>query len=179
MQKRFPFVRMIHLAMIIMAGCSDDQNRPLVYEVPSGFEETVRRFIHEGRSRGYPLDINNLIIKFDPAMKMPHCAKCNSSYLNPKIQKIITLNESFCWTNGQEMEALLFHELGHCFLGRQHTNETLPNGDPKSIMTPANISLYSPCDFSVGGEDCNYTFKRPYYLDELFDEGTPVPQWGQ
>ncbi len=79
-------------------------------------------------------------------------------------------------------EALIFHEIGHCILGRSHNNEPLPNGDPKSIMVIENQKLYWPCIYDIdgnGGPDCNNTFKRAYYVDELFDENVQIPDWAR
>jgi hypothetical protein len=53
---------------------------------------------------------------------------------------------------------VVFHELGHCYLGRGHSEETHPNGVCKSIMRSGN-----------GGCFDNYnSTTREAYLDELF-----------
>ena len=62
-------------------------------------------------------------------------------------------------------EQLIFHELGHCALGRQHKNELMIVNEyseqtymPQSIMYPS----------SFGGQ--LYYILREYYISELLDE---------
>lgn len=57
-----------------------------------------------------------------------------------------------------EKEFLIFHELGHCVLDREHYDEADLNGDCLSMM-------------NSGGSVCNINYRaatREYYLDELF-----------
>lgn len=58
--------------------------------------------------------------------------------------------------------------MGHSVLSRQHVNDTLMNGDYKTMMFGGNqFDLYN-----------NFTQeRRDYYLDELFDPNTPPPSW--
>ena len=56
------------------------------------------------------------------------------------------------WTINRE--SLVFHELGHSYLGRGHDDAILDNGYYKSIMNTYVISY---------GPDM-----RDYYIDELF-----------
>ena len=71
----------------------------------------------------------------------------------------VTIDKSF-WDQSSQLfrEFVVFHELGHCFLGRGHEEGTNVNGTCKSIMRS-------------GVEDCrdNYrTTTRAAYLNELF-----------
>ncbi len=95
------------------------------------------------------------------------------------VQKIISVNPRYCWENNYQKEALLFHEMGHCFLGRPDNNELLPSGDPKSLMVAGDINVYSPCVYQIDPEPCNNLPRRSYYIDELFDPNTPLPDWGE
>jgi hypothetical protein len=56
-------------------------------------------------------------------------------------------------------EVLLFHELGHCVLDRDHRNDFLPNTEQASVM---NQVLPHPV---------TYTGNTQYYLQELFTVG--------
>lgn len=108
------------------------------------------------------------------------CGICNHTSLTGDQQKIVQLNTSqHCAESLLEMETLVLHELGHCFLGRSHEDALLPNGDPKSIMKTEGRKMYAPCSYQFGNEPCDHTFKRAYYLDELFDPSTPVPSWAK
>lgn len=55
-----------------------------------------------------------------------------------------------------EREQLMFHELGHCELGRPHNNTVLDNGCPMSLMKSHGFHT-----------DC-YRRNKSYYLNELF-----------
>lgn len=76
------------------------------------------------------------------------------------------------WTESDlSREVIVFHELGHALLNRAHRDTKLPNGDWRSLMnTGTLLDLYHTPEAR---------FKRDYYLDELFDEYTPVPDWAQ
>ena len=61
--------------------------------------------------------------------------------------------------NSMKKEFLIFHELGHCVLGRSHLDTSDENGFCTSIM-------------QSGTDDCNNNYNastRAAYLDELFD----------
>jgi hypothetical protein len=76
-------------------------------------------------------------------------------------EHVITIRESY-WRNITDAarEQLMFHELGHCLLNRDHRADLLKYGFyslPVSVMYPSMFSdtLYSP--------------NRAYYLRELFE----------
>ncbi len=171
----------LFLCLLLATGCDEKEEFHPVYEVPAQLDSYVASFIAEASARGFDYKIDNLIIRYDATLSGPVCGQCNEVTKKNNVQKIITINAKLtCWTNDQELEALLFHELGHCFLGRTHLTDLLPNGDPKSIMYPDNNSLYPPCVYAVDNtSSCNKTFKRQYYLDELFNEITPAPDWAK
>lgn len=66
------------------------------------------------------------------------------------------------WKNGSDTlrEMLVFHELGHCLLGRSHDNARLSSGQPESLM---NAVLF---------DEKTYLANRDQYLKELFTAET-------
>jgi len=81
---------------------------------------------------------------------------CNYSSNNPNV---ITVDLSF-WNQSSELlkEMVVYHELGHCVLGKGHREAADENGSCLSIMRS-------------GLGDCitRYnTVNKEYYLDELF-----------
>ena len=167
--------------LVFVLGCSDNSDFRAVYDVPKDYQPYVELFIAEAALRGHTIDIKNLIMKIDPSLQGATCGKCNTNALTEDIQKIITINGTLeCWFSPEDKEAFFFHEMGHCILGRLHDDSVLPNGDPKSMMVSGNLAVYSTCLYPIDGDEpCNNLFKREYYLDELFDENTPVPEWGK
>ncbi len=174
---RIIFIFYAFIISFSLAGC--EHGFEPIYDVLEDLQIHIDTFLEEAAIRGHEFTINNLIIEYDPELAFSTCGLCNSHSKSNNIQKVIKINPSCTITYNEQIEALVFHELGHCFLGRQHNSDLLPNGDPKSIMTPGNFNLYAPCIYQIGEEDCNFTFKRDYYLDELFNESTPVPDWAK
>ena len=72
----------------------------------------------------------------------------------------ITIDQSF-WNRASPLlrEMVIFHELGHCILGRGHSEDQFDNGICRSIMRSGLgdcIDAYSATN-------------RTYYIEELFD----------
>ncbi len=167
---------LIGLLLFIGACDRNDDFKP-VYNVPEEIQPLIDSFIHEASIRGVTITIDNLIVTYDNSQAAV-CGSCNSTAPITDTQKIITIKSGApCWIEQLELEALVFHELGHCVLGRPHLNDELPNGDPKSMMVQDNVAVYAPCLYAINDKPCDNTFKRGYYLDELFNENTPVPDW--
>ena len=162
--------------VIFIRGCGKEND--FIYKVPAEFEPYIDRFIQEAKARGKDITIDNLIVKRDSTLPSLYCAVSNTISHTNDVQKIISINVPYCWQNDVQLEALIFHELGHCVLGRVHDNSLMPKGDPKTMMYPDNISVYSPCVYFTGG-GCDLLYRRPYYIDELFNPLTPVPDWAK
>jgi hypothetical protein len=162
--------------IIFILGCEKKNN--FVYNVSAEFEPYVQKFITEAKTRGLNININNLILKYDSTISPSYCATSNVTSLQNDVQKIILINPRKCWQNNAQLETLIFHELGHCILGRNHDTSLMPKGDPKTIMCPDNLTIYSPCVYSIGSP-CDFLYRRGYYIDELFNSLTPVPDWAK
>lgn len=167
-------------------ACKKDSTKPsIIYQVPEEIEVYINSFIDEANNRGFSFKKENLIVEFTTVAQNDICGLCSQAQKNPaQSQRKITItkNES-CWKNATEQtkEALVFHELGHCWLGRlTHKDDLLPNGSPASMMSSRNDSPYSVCVYDIGGNgDCNKLLRRKYYIDELFNEKTEVPSWAK
>ncbi|RMG20066.1 MAG: hypothetical protein D6730_20520 [Bacteroidetes bacterium] len=151
------------LYLLGLAGC----DRPQPFDVHPDFQPYVDRFIAEGAKRGHDIDFSDtgLSIIFREAVDTETGGVCRGKH---RIEI-----EKFFWDdlNDFQREGLIFHELGHCELGRGHKNDTLPNGEWASRMRGDPI----PQGLSAV---INYTgARRLYYIDELFDPGTPQPDW--
>ena len=164
---------------LLVNSCKKESNKNFVVDIAPDFRAVVDSFVKAATDRNYSITIDNLIIKYDSALDSRHCAAANVISSTNNVQKTILVNDKIkCWQNGRQLETLLFHEMGHCLLGRDHLSDRLPNGDQKSIMISGDILLYAPCAYPIGS-DCNVLYKREYYLDELFNTNTPVPAWAR
>lgn len=153
------------LLLLSLFSCREEIE-PVVSD--KAFDGYLERFIEEGQKRGYPLDLDetDIIFKFGnlPSLQTGICRprkRPRHIYINPKYWEV---------ASGWEREAIIFHELGHCVLGRIHLNEKLPNGECASLM-----------DGKEDGFSCVNNLVCPrwrdYYYDELFDPETPLPHW--
>lgn len=117
-------------------------------------------FEEEGRNRGFNIDIRARFITGEiREIEQEHVAgQCQFNFRAPNH---IIIDEEF-WEEVPSVnfrEMIIFHELGHCYLGQDHREEVLDRNICASIMRSGN----EPC-FD------NYTSAtREYYLDELFN----------
>lgn len=139
----------------------------------------IENFIEEANQRGVQLNIDDLTAEIVDEISIggdnTYCGYGWFFYQGTLRKKIEVKNSDNCWQNRTniERENLIFHELGHAFLGREHLDETLPNESPKSIMC-ASDGPNSCNNFNTYHD--NELF-RSYYLDELFDRSTKDPDF--
>ncbi len=121
----------------------------------------VDKFIHEAEVRGYYFDVSNIKIVFGKPSK----GASATTYFTSK--KIVIKKNSSGWL--MYPESLVFHELGHLLLKRDHNNETIGGfyAYPKSIM----ISSEAPIFTGV------HAYRREYYVNELFNPYVNTPSW--
>jgi len=155
--------------VLLFTSCNNENE----YRVEGEFEEYVVRFENEASERNLPLNLHNdgLIIEFAD-LKDNQAGLCH--YENPiRIEIDRTYWEAISPTKGADYmkENLLFHELGHGILKRDHLNTILENGDWKSIMCGGDKVDNRPWNINYRG------LRRDYYVDELFNESTSVPQF--
>ncbi len=172
---------------LVLISCQKKAENQSVFQVEPKLQPYLDSFIQEGKQRGINVVQTNLIMEFGATTDEGICGSCRQTPDKPEMQRTIIIDTSgICWSDVTEhtREALVFHELGHCLLKRiNHKNATLPNGDLASVMNgQGDMALYAICSYDIGGsngEDCDKRYRREYYLDELFIESTPAPDWGK
>lgn len=109
------------LATLLLVGCGGVKQKRI--PPPDEFAAYVVEFEQLLGS-----EIYNVYFAFDELD--PEIAQCNYT----SVTSTITVDETR-WADLCELQrrALIFHELGHCVLLREHTND----GDPISYMNPA------------------------------------------
>ncbi len=117
------------------------------------------KFIEEGELRGLNIEINynNLSASVSAISDSGVIGQC-VSYSNEHQE--ILISEDF-WNSATELnkEFLVFHELGHCILGRSHDDSTDNSGRCISIMNSGS----SRC------RDLYNSTSRSDFIDELFN----------
>ncbi len=123
------------------------------------FEE----FEAQAAQRGYAIDLNqrNLTGEIAAIHDGDVIGTCSYGFRRPNA---VTIDNNFWNRNGLlGREEVVFHELGHCVLGRDHTERVVNSGFCASIMRSGTGSCRSA--YNVANRD--------FYLDELFQESRP------
>ncbi len=166
------------LVLVLLSCQHNPQPEPKQYTVPADVEPYVQAFRDAMLSHNQAVATDNLIITFGTALGEDVCGQCLlESGKTPRI----TLNQdTYCWqkASANERECLVFHELGHCLLGRGHRAERFPNKAYVSLMNPDDIGVYATCRYPLD-DVCDKRPRRSYYVDELFEPNTPAPAWSK
>lgn len=176
-------MRPVCLVLLFIAlGCqrtTTSEPEPKQYVVPAEVEPYVQAFRQAAQQRGQTVATDNLIITFAATQTKEACGEClRQAGRTPRI----TLSaQRTCWqeANINERECLVFHELGHCLLNRDHRADRFPKGQYVSLMNPDDIAVYATCRYPLGGDDCDKRPRQGHYHDELFNPATPAPAWGK
>ncbi|MGR3810703.1 hypothetical protein [Jiulongibacter sp. NS-SX5] len=181
-------MKYLFLSMVMMGLFFSCEKEPILFEYRIASEAVpyVEDFFKEGDKRGVYLRKVNLIVEFTDSLENDLCGQCIKPRGRKSGQrKVLIQRNSDCWNSKHFLnkEALIFHELGHCLLDRDHKEDLFPSGDPVSLMTKVLNGPYQPCVYVFGDDEyikqCNRTTRRDYYLDELFYGSTgQVPDWG-
>ncbi len=115
-------------------------------------------FAEEAAERGFFVDyeaerIEGLI------QDIPNTSVQGQCFFNERIPKKVVIDVDY-WENASKLEKefIIYHELGHCFLDRDHLDEAQVDGTCVSIMH----SNPGACFFQLTSQN------REEYLDELF-----------
>lgn len=152
-----------------LSACTKQELPVKQYDVPDIIQPYIDDFIAEGAKRGQNIVVDNLVVEFTTSIQDREAAGLcyfATASTPPRIQLDST---SANWQNNlYTREALVFHELGHCLLDRQHKDDIMSNGNWASMMRTKGEQMF--------GGQIN-SFKRDYYLDELFDPNVSEPDW--
>lgn len=119
--------------------------------VDSQFQPYVTRFVVEGKPYGL-IGISSIQVFFGDTGERNRISVCRSDFSGPQI---IVSEAAWKCLDDSARESLMFHELGHCVLGRDHKNTWI--GDrPESLMLEGIVTGSA------------YQEYRGEYLKELF-----------
>ena len=150
---RISFLSIISLVFVL--SCSKED---FVAPIDADLLEYFERFKVEGEKRGIVVDyeaagIEGHIENISGKGVTGKCIKYSNGDKEVKI-------DGYYWKQYRNMEKefLIFHELGHCFLGRDHLDTADDLGNCISIMHSTNLVCMNNY----------YSGTRDEYLDELF-----------
>jgi hypothetical protein len=148
--------------VILISGCSKEKTQV----IPDEFRSYVDMFFVEGNQRGLNINLDelDLIIQFG-TLSGTTAGQCSFQ------SNTVTIDQNKWDSMTEEKKVwLIFHELGHCILDRQHKNDITENGECISIMKGIENNF-----------DCSLNYYSDkwwiYYLDELFEPNTQIPNW--
>lgn len=159
---------LVFILTFLGSGCKKEKE--IIYSVPAEAEVFVQRFKTEAEARGVAIELDNLIVEFKKNIEHEDKDYCGCSITDKNGQRVIWIDITrYCWTfGGYYREAIMFHELGHSLLYRDHNDKKLPKGNWRSLMSTGALDYYA-------ADSLNY--KRQYYLDELFQANCSRPWW--
>lgn len=145
-------------AVALITGCKKESHVIVTSLVDRDLIPYFEIFEAEARARGISLnasyaDIEARIADIDDGNVIGRC------WYNSHNPNSILIDRDY-WERASDLgrEMVVFHELGHCYLERGHTEATNANGICLSIM-------------ASGTGSCRNLYRegtREYYLDELF-----------
>lgn len=139
------------IALILM-GCKKETNEEIIASYDPIFRDEVRQFISDAKTYGGDdiyLKKLEIVILISPS---PKCLSCDGFYDHETNALYFdTTKYAFKF----QKKELMYHELGHALLFREHRNDMLPNGIEASIMHEGLVS--------------DYENNADYYLWELFN----------
>lgn len=117
-------------------------------------------FQEEGRKRGVSIDLANANISGEISSISEEGVAGTCQY-GSHITNHVTIDENY-WSRASSYgrEYVVFHELGHCFLLRDHNDRQDDGGICLSVMHSGLTQCRSLYNIEY----------RAYYLDELFSE---------
>lgn len=144
--------------LLLGVACTEEP----VSIIPSECQEHVNEFFRHAGEKGLLISPQSLKIYYTTFGDLRQANSTPSEFI------IRVDTSSLYWKTNPE--ALLFHELGHVYLNRDHENKLI-GMLPKSIMHADQMPAYGKSLFTVYPPE-----NREYYIDELFDPKTK-PVW--
>lgn len=157
-------ILLTYLIFVGIAGCGSPQKSypdpapgidPRLQEYVDRFEEYAYQFYGDINFRMPPMDID---LGSTEALKSDTPGHVTVGWCRRGFGKHKIMISEDHWKRYSESsrEMLMFHELGHCVLGRGHRDIVTPLDRPVSIMNSVMFSDYF------------YEQDRDYYIEELF-----------
>lgn len=137
------------------------------YNVSPQLVPFLIKFQEESQKYNYHFNYSKLTMIVSNDIKYPTLGTCLTINQHPEYGQVIKNNPILfnqLIYDVSIIEKVIFHELGHCFLYRQHTDEYIRTVDDFKIQA----SIMNT--YSYNNEI--YAINRQAYLDELFKKST-------
>ena len=149
----FIFLIMASVSTLIYSCSKDD-----VVETDAELVPYFELFANEAAKRGFVVDYSAERIE-GLLQDIPNTTVQGQCFHNENIPNKVVIDIDY-WNNASKLdkEFIIYHELGHCFLNRDHLDDANVDGSCISIMH----SNPGACFFDLKSDN------RDLYLDELF-----------
>lgn len=142
------------LFILFLFSCSDEESQ---FNTDESIQVYFERFENEALIRNIQVDLSVITSDIIDIGEDNIAGQC---FFQSHAPNHITIDREF-WDNATTLlrEMVVFHELGHCYLGRSHRDSQNAQGFCSSIMRSG-----------LSGCVDNYTSQtRTTYIDELFE----------
>lgn len=149
--------KLLIILSLFLASCAGTMKPKKIYSVPAELQPYVDLFILEGEKRGFHMTVDNLIMQINASFSDTETLGTCEIFINPTI--VIQSNFFYNWGTPINKEQVVFHEFGHCLLGRGHDDTHILYGSEYIFKSIMNSYMF---------DEYYYGTYRDYYLDELF-----------
>lgn len=150
------------LLTLCLFSCARNEPAPLdlppvlvpISDLPYG--SYLQTFNEKALSKGLDFSKELRELTIDVIPNHAENSVCNNTILLTEDYEIL-FRENY-------IEQIIYHQIAHCLLSREHRDDLLPNGEWASVMrtNPQMANDAQSIDFTAQ--------KREYYLEELFNE---------
>lgn len=139
--------------------CACEKEQAVPSKVDEALQPYFERFDEEARARGFDFSIEMEELEAD-IIGIERDGVLGQCHYSEQAPNIVEVDDEF-WAGASDLEKeyVVFHELGHCVLGRNHNDDRNTDGTCSSIMQ----SGLTTCRVSYNSSN------RTLYLDELFE----------
>ncbi|MCG8331539.1 MAG: hypothetical protein MI974_27865 [Chitinophagales bacterium] len=158
---------------ILILSCTKRELSNTIFVEPE-IQPYLDDFVAEAAKRGYVVDFSDtgLIMEFGETPPGTSATCLGRGNAHEGLHHMIFDKEAWDSRTPDNNASRVYHELGHCELSRPHDNTRLVNNMWKTIMRGQPFA-----SDEEGIARAFYGFRKPYYIDELFDADTPSPFW--
>ncbi len=155
-RQKLKSIKLTVLTVMVFLSWGCEKEYTVAVDAP--LQPYVEAFIAEGAARNVQVDFGQggLIATLDDIPGRSVAGQCYTVQNGPN--RIVVDAQQWSRTGAEGRELLIFHELGHCYLGRAHFDAVNDQGQCLSIMR----SSVDACDLNFNNDT------RSQLLDELF-----------
>ncbi len=164
----------IYLLFCLLLNSCKKQEDPKPVSIDPVFQKYVDTFLSEASKRGKDIDLTKvgMTLQFGDTKLLGRLnGQINDGIAFYETQSININKDGWPGWSDDYKEFVLYHEMGHLLLKRDHFSKLWTNGEAQSMM-------HSLEDNNVQSSPIFEGFRKKYYLDELFNPNIQTePNW--